>query len=70
MDETTTIIVGNGITGLEVFMYDVLGREVQSLQSNSNTVIIERGNLNAGVYLLKITSEDGALRATKKLLLN
>ncbi|MFT6048531.1 MAG: hypothetical protein ACI9KI_000256 [Patiriisocius sp.] len=70
MDETTTIIVGNATTGLDVVMYDVLGREVQNLQSNSNTVVIERGNLNAGVYLLKITSEDGALRATKKLLLN
>ncbi|WP_415376942.1 T9SS type A sorting domain-containing protein [Patiriisocius sp. Uisw_017] len=46
-----------------------LGREVWSLQSNSYTVIIQRGSLNAGVYLLKITSEDGALRTTKKLVL-
>ncbi len=69
MDAQTTIVVRNAIAGLEVKMYDVLGREVQKVTSNSNTLIIERGSLNAGVYMLKISADGGTLKATKKLIL-
>ena len=69
MDAQTTIIVRNAATGLEVIMYDVLGREVQKVASNTDTLILERGSLNAGVYMLKISADGGTLRATKKLIL-
>ncbi|MGK0385869.1 MAG: hypothetical protein ACI849_000474 [Patiriisocius sp.] len=69
MDVKTTIVVRNATAGLEVIMYDLLGREVKTKKSNSNTVTLERGNLNSGVYLLKIKTQGGTLQDTKKLIL-
>ncbi|WP_456437782.1 lamin tail domain-containing protein [Psychroserpens sp.] len=68
-DTQTTIVVPNATTGLEVVLSDMLGREVKSQNSKTNSLVLERGNLNAGVYLLKISNKSGTLRTTKRLIL-
>ena len=50
-------------------MFDILGREILSKETNDNTFIISRGNLSAGIYLLKIVAMDQTLVQTQKLII-
>lgn len=48
-------------------MYDFAGRKVRSEQGTGNFTSIDISNLNAGVYFIALTSEEG-VQATKKIL--
>jgi len=50
-------------------VYDILGREIDTMESNSNKFILTRGNLNTGIYLLKILTPDQSLIQTQKLII-
>ncbi|MBT8273408.1 MAG: spondin domain-containing protein [Bacteroidia bacterium] len=54
-----------------VQIYDLLGNLVQTLDSNlsDRTISIERNGLSAGMYLIKLTSDEGQ-SLTKKLIFN
>lgn len=64
----TTIKVFNNNGTLQLRMYNVLGKEVKNLTTDSNEFIIYKDNLEAGVYLLKVFSEDGSFKSSKKLI--
>ena len=47
----------------------MLGREITTMKSNSNKFIFMKGNLNTGIYLLKILTLDHTLIQTQKLII-
>jgi hypothetical protein len=47
----------------------MLGREITTIESNSNKFIFTKGNLNSGIYLLKILTADQSLIQTQKLII-
>ncbi len=65
---STSVKVSNFNGSLQLKMYDVLGKEVKNLSTDSNEFIIYKDNLEAGVYLLKIFSENGSFKSSKKLI--
>ena len=69
MKTTATIMVSNTNSKLAMKMYDILGREILSMETNDNKFIISRGNLNTGIYLLKIIAMDQTLVQTQKLII-
>ncbi len=64
----TTIIISNENSSLELVIFDMLGREVKRVKSNSNRSIIEREDLKAGIYILKLTSDGDSVYHTQKLI--
>ncbi len=68
MKTTATILVSNNTSPLQLVVYDIIGREVKIMKSNSNKFILERGSLNSGIYFLKILIVDGSFIQTKKLI--
>ena len=69
MKTQATIIVSNISSPLVLKVYDMLGREITTMESNSNKFIFTKGNLNSGIYLLKILTEDQSLVQTQKLII-
>jgi hypothetical protein len=65
---STTIKVFNNSGLLQLRIYDVLGKEVKNLSTDTNEFKIYKDNLEVGVYLLKVFSEDGSLKSSKKLI--
>jgi len=68
LETKTTIRISNNIGPLKLFVYDLLGREINSKETNSNKFILERGNLTSGVYILRIDALDGSMIYTQKLI--
>jgi len=69
MKTQATIIVSNIASPLVLKVYDMLGREITTMKSNSNKFIFTKGNLNTGIYLLKILTLDHTLIQTQKLII-
>ena len=65
---TTTLLISNENSSLELVIFDMLGREVKRVKSNSNRSIIEREDLKAGIYILKLTSDGDSIYHTQKLI--
>jgi hypothetical protein len=42
----------------EITLYDATGRQLQQFNTNEKTITIKRNSLNAGIYLLKISTEN------------
>ena len=64
----TTLLFSNENSSLELVIIDMLGREVKRMKSNSNRIIIEREDLKAGIYILKLTSDGDSIYHTQKLI--
>ena len=60
-----TVIFESGTVLNEVVLVDLSGRIVNSYEVNSSTLIINKNDLKAGVYLLKSTDENGAVSTSK-----
>lgn len=69
MKSETTILVSNYSSSLELIVYDMLGREITSLKTDTNKFILSKGNLNSGIYLLKIVAADQSVIETQKLII-
>lgn len=65
---TTSIAVSNNEGPFQLKIYDLLGKEIKSLHSNTNVVAINKGKLNSGVYIIRIISDDGSFQESKKLI--
>lgn len=60
-----TVVYGNDITLSEVVLVDLSGRIVESYDVNGSSLIINKNDLNAGVYLLKSTTTEGVVSTSK-----
>ena len=69
MKTEATIIVSNIASPLVLKVYDMLGREITTMESNTNKFIFTKGNLNSGIYLLKILTLDQTMIQTQKLII-
>lgn len=65
---TLKISTNNTSTELEVEIYNIIGASVFKQKLNNNSKEINIGNLNKGIYLVKLQSETGSV--TKKLIKN
>lgn len=52
---------------LQLTVFDVMGREIQTIQSTSNQIVLPRNNLVQGVYFYRIEG-DGQVLDTGKLI--
>jgi hypothetical protein len=68
MNTVTTIMVTNSVSQLKLAVYDLLGREIIQMESNSNIFTLEKGNLTSGLYILKITTDENTIVHTEKLI--
>lgn len=68
MKTETTIMVTNSISQLRLSVYDLLGREIIQMESNSNIFTLEKGNLTSGLYILKISTDENTIVHTEKLI--
>ena len=68
--ETATMRITNGTTAnYELKLYDIYGKEIQAdVIRNSDSFVIRRDNLSAGIYILEIQSENKTKRI--KLVVN
>ncbi len=64
----TTITVSNTTSPLSLTIYDMLGREIKMMKTNSNKFILEKENLNTGVYILKLTTDNESVLQTQRLI--
>lgn len=69
METTTTILVSNNISLIELVVFDLLGREVKRMKTNSNRVILEKDDLNSGMYILKMITAELGIVHTEKLII-
>jgi len=68
LTDKSTIKLSNDLKIKDILIYDILGNEVSKIQSNVNTIILEKGNLNSGIYMLQIITENGK-SLTQKLII-
>ena len=64
----TTIKVSNSNGSVQLRIYDILGKLVKTVNSNTNEFTLQKENLESGVYMLNIYAEDGSFQDTKKLI--
>ena len=67
MQNETVLRIPNNTISLNLRLYDMLGRVVQTATTNTDAFIIKRGNLNTGIYLIQISSNNKT-SITKKLI--
>ena len=65
---STTISIPNWTSSLSLSVYDMLGRVVKTMKSNSNSILLDKENLSSGMYILKIATKNGSFESTKKLI--
>ena len=64
--DVATIHIGTGLTGrVTIDVYDEAGQKVIRLVRNTNTIIIHREDMPAGVYLLRAMDENGREAMTR-----
>ena len=55
----TTISFGKEQTNTIVKIVNIVGREIKTIKvNNSNTVILEKGEMQSGIYFLQIIDEN------------
>ncbi len=64
-----TIRVVNTNSPLRLTIYNMLGKKVKTMFSDSNNFILERGNLMSGIYILQISTENGYAQQNQKLII-
>lgn len=60
---SATIELGDG--NYNVMIMDVTGRIVRTMNGVNGNVIIERGNMKAGIYMMTVTNDKGYARTSK-----
>ncbi len=68
METTTTILVSKSSSSISLAIYDLLGREIKRMESNTNSFILEKEDLSSGIYILKITTAERTAVHSKKLI--
>ena len=64
----TTVSFSKKIKNGTVKIRDVVGKEVRSIDFSGNQLIIEKGELNAGIYFVQVVSEKNVI-ANKKIII-
>jgi phosphodiesterase/alkaline phosphatase D-like protein len=64
----TTISFSKKIKNGTIKIVDVVGKEVRNIEFSGNKLIIEKGELNAGIYFIQVSSENNII-ANKKIII-
>jgi hypothetical protein len=62
---TTSATIELGEGNYNVMIMDVTGRIVRAMNGVNGNVIIERGNMKAGIYMMTVTNDKGYARTSK-----
>jgi hypothetical protein len=63
----TDIVTISAVNAIDsVSIYSVLGQEIKQVQPNTNAVSVDVSDLQAGIYVVKVTSS--GVTATSRLL--
>ena len=62
------VIIGNVTTPVSLAIYDLLGREIMKLQSDSNNFVLRREQFKAGIYILKLITDTQSVLEIQKLI--
>ncbi|MCP4440535.1 MAG: T9SS type A sorting domain-containing protein, partial [Aureispira sp.] len=66
-EQTTIEVEGGGYQGIELKVYDIMGRMVLQTNTTENKIQLQRGNLPQGVYVYRLEG-DGELINTGKII--
>ncbi len=64
-DQTTLEVSGIDFQQIQLRLVDVMGKEIQVLQSGNNKIVIQREQLPQGVYFYQLFAEDKLLNTGK-----
>lgn len=59
MKSETKIIISNSEVSVNLNIYDTYGREVVTMKSNSNSLVLQRDKLGPGMYKLALVTDQG-----------
>lgn len=62
------IIKTNQLNGGNLFIYDIMGRELTGKQINNDETIVDISSLNSGIYILKAISKDNKIVGNRKFI--
>ena len=58
----------NQLNGGNLFIYDIMGRELTGKQINNDETIVDISSLNSGIYILKAISKDNKIVGNRKFI--
>ncbi|MBD3636813.1 MAG: T9SS type A sorting domain-containing protein [Crocinitomicaceae bacterium] len=64
-NDQVTVVFESGIALNEVALIDLSGRTIATYTVNASTLVIQKNDLNAGVYILKTTNDKGEVSTSK-----
>lgn len=64
----TIVKIENPNSRLQLSIFDLLGREIKTMFTNSGIFIVERESLVSGIYILKVSTKNGIFKYTQKLI--
>jgi len=67
--DKVTVQFSENIDDVILNLYDVLGNNVKSIKSSSSKIIIEKGDLTSGIYMLEISTKNKGQNYTQKLII-
>ena len=63
--DQVNVVFADNVTLNEIVLLDLSGRIVNSFEVNSNQLVIHKGDLTPGIYILKSTDENGVVNTSK-----
>jgi hypothetical protein len=70
LSSTSQVKVNNVASPLRLVIYDLLGREIQVMRSDSSNFILKREQFNTGIYILKLMTDTNTILEIQKLIVN
>jgi len=58
----------NQLNGGNLYIYDIMGRELTGKQINNDETIVDISSLNSGIYVLKAISKDNKIVGNRKFI--
>lgn len=68
MSERAIVSIDDFTEELSLVIYDLLGKEIQKYQSTSGEFLIDRKDLNSGIYIVKLFEESNSVIYIQKLI--
>jgi Secretion system C-terminal sorting domain len=59
MKSESKIIISNSEASVNLHVYDTYGREIVTMKSNSNSIVLQRDKLGPGMYKLALVTDQG-----------
>jgi hypothetical protein len=66
----STILISNSTGPVQLLIYDVYGRKVQTKETKTNSLTLQKEHLSSGIYMLVLETNQGAMVQKQKLIID